>query len=247
MNSIVLPSDIEVVVASYGGVGTTFLLSFLSEYKKTNDPDDLDGFKHLALPPLSFNPNIRYIYVYGDPVMAAFSLFRRKIQKHQSKKLQKWIKPFDRPIPKKMPIEAYASIGKDKLYFEQHFYNWYQTYLRGVPTLFVRYESIFENAQKIIDFLGLPSESITKFPEKKGRTISKNDIDPEIIRNLESIYGGFAAKLSELEDVEYRRNGEYKFMPNRLLPYFLPLASDAPYIIKHFLNTSLLSENTIAR
>jgi len=37
MGRIILPGDMEVVIASFGGVGTTFLHSYLAQYKKTND------------------------------------------------------------------------------------------------------------------------------------------------------------------------------------------------------------------
>ncbi|MGB5632037.1 MAG: hypothetical protein WBM86_04545, partial [Waterburya sp.] len=52
---ILLPGDTDVVVASFGGVGTTFLLKYLAQYRKTNHRFDADGVKHSPLPPISFN------------------------------------------------------------------------------------------------------------------------------------------------------------------------------------------------
>ena len=55
----IIPKDIEVVVGSYGGVGTTFFLDFVAQFKKTNHPQDEDKIKHLGMPPISFNKEIK--------------------------------------------------------------------------------------------------------------------------------------------------------------------------------------------
>ena len=52
MKSIYLPKEMELLVCSYGGVGTTFLIDFLAQYKICNNRDDKDGFKHLDKPPV---------------------------------------------------------------------------------------------------------------------------------------------------------------------------------------------------
>ena len=41
----IIPKDIEVVVGSYGGVGTTFFLDFVAQFKKTNHPSEIPKLK----------------------------------------------------------------------------------------------------------------------------------------------------------------------------------------------------------
>ena len=55
----IIPKDIEVVVGYYGGVGTTFFLDFVAQFKKTNHPQDEDKIKQLGMPPVSFNKDIQ--------------------------------------------------------------------------------------------------------------------------------------------------------------------------------------------
>lgn len=164
---ILLPGDTDVVVASFGGVGTTFLLKYLAQYRKTNHRFDADGVKHSPLPPISFNSNIKFVYVYGNPQLAAISLFRRNFHYRQSQKLQKWGKKSISPIPEEMTLQEYASQGIDKLHFRNHFYNWYEKYLSVHPTMFIRYDTMYDNVELLRDFLNLPKDFVDKFPEKK--------------------------------------------------------------------------------
>ena len=209
MKRIILPNRIELVVASYGGVGTSFLLEYLSKYKKTNDPTDSDGFKHLPLPPISFNSKVRYIYVYGSPQMAAVSLFHRNYHYGQSKKMQCYNKNIV-PIPKTMTLKEYASLGVDRFNFKQNFFNWYEKYLIGIPILFVRYENIFNNIEHILEFARVPIENRCKFPKKRKRLSTKESISKNTENNLNLMYGEFNNTLNKLKDLEIRKRGDRK-------------------------------------
>jgi len=237
MNRIVLPSDIEIAVASYGGVGTSFVMDYLSRYKKTNSPADSDGFKHLPLPPISANRNVKFVYVYGNPQMAAASLFRRHFHTAQSMKLQRWIDETPTPIPYAMTLQEYASAGVDRFRFERHFRNWYERYLTGIPTLFVRYETIFDNVAALLDFAELPGDSIDGFPKEKQRE-SRNDAVPaETVKLLDDMYGDFARFLDTLNDVEMRRTGARRVFTMQYLdrPYRKALADQGIYEVKDLL------------
>lgn len=50
--------NIDLIICSYGGVGTSFLIEFFSKYKNCNDARDVDRLKHVDRPPISFNPNL---------------------------------------------------------------------------------------------------------------------------------------------------------------------------------------------
>jgi hypothetical protein len=203
MPRIVLPKDIEVVVGSFGGVGTTFLMKYLANFKRLNDPNDKDGFKHSPLPPMSFNPRVKFLYVYGNPKLATISLFRRHYHHYQSRKLQKWVQEPINPVPKKMTLAEYAYLGNDGLHFENHFQNWYSRYLTH-PTMFIRYETIFDSVEAILDFLEIPLAYSKEFPAKKERLSIDLGISPEIEKGLDKIYDNLNHRLSELGNAEVR-------------------------------------------
>jgi|GEM_PF-600208 len=207
MYRIVLPNKIDIVVVSYGGVGTSFLLDFLAQYKTTNSSRDIDGFKHSPLPPISFNRNVKFVYVYGNPQMAAASLFLRNYAIPHSIKLQRWIDKNTSSIPNGMTLQEYASLGVDRFHFENHFFNWYDKYLPCIPTLFVRYETIFDNIEHILEFVGIPKSGINRFPEKKKRASTKEGIPAETVKYLDDMYGEFSEKLVKLNDIEIRQDG----------------------------------------
>lgn len=200
--SVWLPRDLEVLVASYGGVGTTFLIEFLSQYRRTNDRHDGDGLKHLPMPPVSGNPRIRCVYVYGDPVAAAASLFQRDMQHAQSCKLLA-LRPDLSPIPDGMTLEAYARSGADRLHFEAHFQNWHDRYLVH-PTLFLRYETLWDHLDALADFLELPPGALEAFPAQRARSTRLDALPPGTRAGLEQMYGGFRDTLAGQPDAEVR-------------------------------------------
>ncbi len=237
MGRIVLPGNTEVVVVSYGGVGTTFLLRFLARYMKTNSPDDADNFKHSVIPPVCTNTSLKYLYVYGNPQLAAISLFRRNYHHDQSKKLQRWTNKTISPIPEKMTLQEYAALGVDKFNFRHNFFNWYDKYLPACPVMFIRYETIFDNVEAILEFLELPKESIDRFPKSKKRSSSIDDIPTETLNQLDQMYGGFSDELAKLDDVEIRINKDRRFIMNTYLsrPYLQAFAEQAFYEVKELL------------
>lgn len=237
IHRIILPNKMDIAIVSYGGVGTTFLIQFLAQYMKTNQPYDTDGFKHSPLPFISFNPGIKFIYVYGNPQMAAASLFRRNYHRAQSAKLQSHFKKMNL-IPFEMTLHEYAAQGIDKFYFENHFFNWYDKYLTGIPTLFIRYETIFDNIRYIIEFANLPESSANHFPPKKKRQSVKKVIPAETVKLLDDLYGEFASKLENVNDVEVRQRGTYKVFPATYLnrQYGRALSKQTAYELKRMLN-----------
>tara|TARA_B100001248_G_scaffold182236_1_gene138728 strand:- start:2958 stop:3710 length:753 start_codon:yes stop_codon:yes gene_type:complete len=203
MASIFLPKHIELVITSYGGVGTTFIISHLSRYLKTNNPEDKDYFKHSSLPLISSNPNIKFVYIYGNPMLAVISLFRRNYFKDHLSKLQRWNKGNIDSIFYNLSIEDYAKNGIDLLDLSGHFYNWYDKHL-FYQTLFIRYETLHENLDILFNFCEIPSKHIDNFPKRKYRVSNFHNYPKEVIDGLTNIYGSFNQELMNLEDVELR-------------------------------------------
>lgn len=207
LTSLIVPRDVEVMVSSPGGVGTSFLLTHLSKYKRTNNPSDKDRFKHIIFPPLSHNKNIKYIYIFGSPIDSVISLFGRNFHFYHSAKIVSF-KNTVKPIPEEKTLEEYASEGTDRFLFSEQFNNWL-THSKFYPTLFLRYEKIWDNLETLYEFLEIPQEEITSFPQKKERKSKLLDLDKKTQTGLKNIYGEFEQYLEGFDDcfmVNSRKN-----------------------------------------
>lgn len=203
MLGLSLPNTIDVVVVSYGGVGTTLLMKHLARFRKLNDPDDTDGWKHLTVPPVTRRRDVRFIYVFGDPVDAAVSLFRRDYQRWQSMKLQRFHPHPPGPIAPSVSLAEYASLGVDRFQFERHFDNWSARYLVR-PTLFLRYEKMWEQLDQVAEFLALPPGAFDDFPPQRPRQASVQQIDETTRAQLNAMYGALSARLAQWPDASVR-------------------------------------------
>ena len=72
-----LPPEIDGLVISAGGVGTTSVLDHLSRYIRTNEPSDSDRLKHRRQPPKNDARSIPVLLIVGDPLRIVESLTRR--------------------------------------------------------------------------------------------------------------------------------------------------------------------------
>jgi hypothetical protein len=191
----------EFCVVSAGGVATTRLISHFAGRRCVNSLCDEDSLKHLPVPPVSFNPRFRYIYLFGDPVPAIISLFRRGYQTPQARKLQRGCRG-PRPGPE-MTIEDYARGGRDLFGFERHFDNYFERHLIH-PTLFVRYEALWENLDAIRDFLGFDAEEFRDFAPRCRRQSEDRPLCPVAFGQLRAIYRPFVDRLKAMPDAFVR-------------------------------------------
>ncbi|MEN0045801.1 MAG: hypothetical protein AAF806_01945 [Bacteroidota bacterium] len=203
--TIFLTPSIEVLLVSAGGVGTTFLMDAISKYRITNCTSNTDQYKHSPIPPIRFFRSPKAIYVFGDPVLAVISLFRRSYHHVQSKRHNKYINP-ELVLPKEMTIDEYADLEQDALNLQYHFNNWYTNY-RIYDTLFVHYNAIHDSLEVIRHFLSLPESFIHNFPEKKMRKSSIQDINSQTLAKLENTYQSFKNHLQSLDANFIRTSG----------------------------------------
>jgi hypothetical protein len=195
-----IPRNIEFCVVSAGGVATTQLLAHFAERHAVNCRRDGDNLKHLPVPAVSFNPAFRYIYVFGDPVPSVISLFRRGFHILQARKLQRCRS--GPPPDLHMPIRQFAAGGGDLFGFERHFDNYYERHLIH-PTLFVRYERLWENLDKICDFLGVEESEIAGFAPRQRRSETRVPCR-HVMKQLRGIYQPFNDRLAALPDAFVR-------------------------------------------
>lgn len=196
--TIFLDRGIEVLVVSAGGVGTTFLMRAIGQYRRTNCPDNTDGYKHLTIPPLSRNKELKIIYLFGDPLLACTSLFRRSYHHTQSVQNQKFM-PGSFIIPLEMTLEQYCTGRVDGLHFKRHFHNWYSRFpVRNC--LFVRYGALFDQLETIAGFLGLTQAFIDSFPPRQARHSRLDELDTTTIKGLNHMYGDFLQEIERTPD-----------------------------------------------
>jgi len=202
---IILNKKTELIVVSFGGVGTTFLIEFLANYFKLNHPNDHDGLKHTHLPPISINKALKVLYIYGDPREAIISLFRRGYHSMHSKKMMRFI-PNTKAIPEDWSLSDYLNSGKDRFGFENHFNNWYHKY-QVYNTAYIKYDYLWEqsNLKRLFDFLGLPYSQISRFPKRLPRKSKFDNLNTEEDRKINMMYGEFAKKLSIMPQIEIKK------------------------------------------
>lgn len=196
MTRFFLSPSLEVVVASYGGVGTTFLSEEIGRYRRVNDPRDMDGYKHCPVPPIFGSPNLKVIYVVGNPILAVASLFGRGFHTDQAGKLQ-YSRLRRRFIDPNLTLEEYGKGGQDRFLFKEHFEAWTQTHV-FYPTLILKYDAIYDSLDQVREFLNLPQEFLTDFLPQKERESSIDKISPETMDNLRKIYGAMESKIDSL-------------------------------------------------
>lgn len=215
---VVANPNVEVLINSPGGVGTTFLAEFISKYRTVNCPHDQDGCKHTGLPLLSRNPKIKRIFIFGDIKLAVLSLFRRQYHYQQSYKIQIMLRYRPDPIPESVGLIEYLTAGVDKFLFEEQFCNYYERYLHS-ETLFLRYEAIHKHKKELIEFLNLPKSAVDAFPLKRERISDIMEVDKEILDLLELLYGDFNRYLDTLPDFQVKKPHKANTVNSALLKH----------------------------
>ena len=163
----------KLLIISAGGIGTT---TAISEFHKipeleANCPSDSDGLKHLPYNRLvadhgkQLTDVTRILYLWGNPMHAVASLYRRGYQVTQAMKTRS--EPFpdgslsktasERAVPR--TIDAYAASKYDIFQMQKHI----ESYLTNrndtsfKPALaFLQMERKTEHLDKLAHFLGVP-------------------------------------------------------------------------------------------
>lgn len=177
----------NIIVTSFGGVGTSPFLSWLSGKIDCNCPRDTDGFKHVVEPEDVKQFADKFIFIYGDPVEAILSLYARKFIRPQFKKLT--------GKDNRVSLEEYAESGKDLLGYEKQLDNWIGQ--KDMEVMFLEYPYFWDYEKEIFDFIGL--DDSTRFFQKKERANKKENYSEELISKLEKIYQPLTKKMESLK------------------------------------------------
>lgn len=193
------PEDF-VLISSFGGCGTTFLINFFEKYFNTNHPGNRDGLKHRPYPPkLSFIK--KAIYVFGDPVNSVIYHFRKRSEygiwayAHCRNMGGDWA-----DLDRSWDLRDFLYNGEDLFKMSGHLSGWLNS-KANYPIMFVRYENIWDHLGEIFDFLRLPLSEIDKFPKKITRACDWEKLPPDLKNRALKIYAGLRHDIENLEDV----------------------------------------------
>lgn len=158
---------VDTLVVSSGGVGTSFLMRFLSRFRKLNGLHNEEGTKHAFNHPIGWQ-KCKCVYIFGSPVDAALSLFRRAYHSAHSRRIVEELGVPIEPIAQETTLAQYCEQQVDRFFFGHHFHSWIES-PPPYPLLMLRYEAIWDHLNDLADFLELPRQALDEFPKRRAR------------------------------------------------------------------------------
>lgn len=237
----VIPENIDVLVGSFGGCGSSFFTKFLAQYKTVNHNhtrNELKDLKHVDRPPLTLQQNLKAIYIFGDPYNAIYSMFRRKLQRNNS--ILFLSNYFINPIDVDCTLEQYLEEGIDRLKLGNAFENWSNSKV-NYPIMLVKYEALWDHLPEIFDYLEIPRSEIKNFPNQKERNSNWQSLSQEAKHNLHQMYGELHYKIKDYDEIKI-------IEPNYSMYTYLPkymLALGNKYIYKETKSLAKITLNLI--
>ena len=89
---------------------------------------------------------------------------------------------------------------KDSLRLEKFYNNYIHANNRNYDIIFLKYETMWDNLDKLFDFLGLNRNEISKFPTK--RTKKYNSIQKFITFKLHKIYNRMEKHMDNMPPIK---------------------------------------------
>jgi len=152
-------NNLDVLVVSPGGVGTTALIDHCKNYLTINDRDNLDGLKHKIKPFKNFKKELKVIYIDGDSLDIYYSLKRRDYFQTQLLNFESLLGVISSRL---------VGVKKFEKLLKLHKQNWCNMTHENI--LFLNYENLFESSKKINSFLNIQeSHFVETFPKRKKR------------------------------------------------------------------------------
>jgi hypothetical protein len=143
--------------------------------------------------------DFRAIYVVSAPRDAVVSVFRRGYQYAHVQRMDGLVEQFH----PSMGLSEYLNLGIDPFQLEDHFEQWTQCD-RDYSILIVKYDYLWEQIGKIVEFAGLPEQAKHDFPERRARSSDWRTL-PECDRTkLDASLGNLAGRISELPPLQIR-------------------------------------------
>jgi hypothetical protein len=158
-------AQLEGWIVSPGGVGTTFLLEYISGFIKVNDPYDKDGLKHWPQPPKRAGraASPRTIFITGNPDEITASIVRRGWLQVQAAKIGSIRGAL---FTGELQVMAFKNSIRSQIA------RWKN--VRSETILVIDYDDIWEQTELIARHLNLnEADFLRSFPPRKERQGSK--------------------------------------------------------------------------
>src|SRR5882724_5090662 len=169
-----MKTELDCIVVTPGGAGSTFVLQFLSQYLRANESNSRqDGIKHIHSPRhpvLDLYDVKRAVYLFDDPQRTVLSIFRRGFQ-HVIPKVNanhRSVAEYNDDVRAQTPdldLDEFLRGRVDLFQCERHFRSWTEL-PAPFPRLFLKYGHLYEQLPRLFAFLNLPSELLARFPPR---------------------------------------------------------------------------------
>lgn len=208
---IIVNSENDILLASYGGVMSVTMAQWLGQYKQLFNLSEAAGAAaacHFPYPAISTNRRLRLVYIFGDPIMSVLSVFRRHFQLfgHYAYVAGDYSQYTSLSTRIKMrSLKSYLASDIGAFPIQQHFHNW-RTAPTQHPILFIRAETVWDNLDILQSFLELPDEAMRTFPKQQKRLSSykRFGINRQEQDKLNQLYGDFKEELKQMPDTYIR-------------------------------------------
>ncbi|MEM7705944.1 MAG: hypothetical protein AAF358_10355 [Pseudomonadota bacterium] len=215
-----LSPELKCYFVSPGGVGSKVLCQSFCAACGVQDRVTIDrSHGHRRLPWPSLLEHQCAVYVFGDPCNAVLSFFSRRIQRHARHGMT-WshaetpeeTKPGDSdwvirhmsnlqvppgPLNETWGLREFLSQPHDLFRLEEHLDSWLYADA-PYPVVFLRYETLWENAGAVARYFGLADLSL---PDQVQRASDWTSLPTEDQKAMTAIFGGFSNRIASLPDV----------------------------------------------
>ena len=151
-------APLNAMVVTPGGAASTSLLQHIARFVTVNDCNDADGLKHAPFPPRWFGDSkkTRVIFIDRDMSQIVQSLERRGYVYEQLAKLGSVMGCL-------LPDASAKKILVKAIHRQKH--KWRTT--KSADVLFIDYESLWDQVEKISAFLGITDSNFVRdFPQR---------------------------------------------------------------------------------
>ncbi len=183
-------------VVSFGGVASSSLVRHIE-----NGDEDLIWYhsrkKHCLhpdlLPEAQRGLPVRAVFIYGDPIDAVASVFRRGFHVQHELSMSRDLPDYERVLTAETTLEEYAAAGVDRFFLDTHVRNWLEYEGERVQVIAVRYEHLGGHIDEVMEFLGCDRPF-----EVRERTKRPNPLADPVREGLEEMYGDLAVRIRDL-------------------------------------------------
>ena len=153
-----IPSNLEGLVISPGGVASTSIMEHVQTFININDAGDRDGLKHRPKPSSRLDRDLPVLLVVGDSHQIVQSLERRGYLPHPAIRLGCWAYFI---APRRLRVERLCrAINRQKRTWSR----------RGESTLILEFDELWDRSSEIADLFGITNHGfLDDFPQRKQR------------------------------------------------------------------------------